>query len=562
MMDNKIQEKIKELENIFESFLDFYKLKSIHLYIYSHNEIKEIYQLGEKNQSQSLKIESKVLDKVHTKLTVLSSTRIKQFKEITRHFNLQVFSVLNVSKSTKYYLGLVFDTKRITSKKKKELIIIRENIEKLMQNYQMAKELNAYSKRLEQVLNEMGALHDVSRAIESSDNLDTLLTYILKKAKLLMNVESASMMLVVEGTNELEFKVVLGPKSKGVKPFRLPIGQGISGWVAQHGEPILIPDVYADPRFDPSFDKRSGYRTRSMLCVPLMYESKVVGVMTVLNRLDMEPFTESDKTLLMTFAAQAALSIENAKLLMAALEKERLDQELRMASEIQNLLLPREIPQRDKLDIDATYIPCKEMSGDFYDIIVLDENRTVFVVADVSGKGIPGAMVVSNMQASLKAYLKYSSNLIELVTHLNEAIILNTTSDRYITFFIGLYDKRDNTFQYVNAGHNPPLLIRSNDELKELNVGGIFIGSLPWEYETDTVMLEKDDLLTLYTDGLVEAMNGDEEEFEKERLTEVLKINKKNSSKEILKLIISAVKKFAGATDFEDDFTVMVIKRV
>ncbi len=561
-MLNTIQEKINELENIFESFLDFYRLKSIRLYIYSHGEIKEIYHVGDKSANRVLNTDSNTLGKIEKKVTVLSASRSKQVKELLQYFNLQSFSVLKVSESTKFYLGLVFNTKRVTAKKKKELIIIRENIEKLMQNYQMAKDLNAYSHRLEQVLSEMSALHDVSRAIESSENLDTLLKYILKKAKKLMKVESASLMLALEETNELEFKVVLGPKSEGVKPFRLPIGQGISGWVALHGEPILIPDVYADPRFDPSFDKRSGYRTRSMLCVPLIYESKVTGVMTVLNRLDMEPFGESDKTLLMTFAAQAALAIENTKLLMAALEKERLDQELRMASEIQNLLLPGEIPLRDQLDIDATYIPCKEMSGDFYDIIVLDENRTVFVVADVSGKGIPGAMVVSNMQASLKAYLKYSSNLIELVTHLNEAIMLNTTSDRYITFFIGLYDKRDDTFQYINAGHNPPLLIGGNNNLKELNVGGIFIGSLPWEYEMDMVKLEKGDLLTLYTDGLVEAMNEREEEFEKERLTQVLRNNKNKPSTDILNSIIVSVKEFAGATDFEDDFTVMVIKRI
>ncbi len=561
-MEKSIQKRIEELGKIFDSFIEFYNLNSIHLYTYSDEKLVEIYCLGIESNVQPLEIKNRDIERIHSNLTIISSTRSKHLKNILHHFDLHVLSVLNISETTTYYLGLVFNSKRITAKKRKELTLIRENVEKLMQNYHLAKELNLYSTRLEQVLNEMGALHDVSRAIDSSDNLDTLLAYILKKTQMLMDVEAASMMLVVEGTNELEFKVVLGPKSDGVKPFRLPIGKGISGWVAQHGEPILIPDVYADPRFDPSFDKRSGFRTRSMLCVPLLYESKIIGVMTVLNRIDMEPFSESDKTLLMTFASQAALSIENAKLLIAALEKERLDQELRMASEIQNLLIPHEIPQIDQLDIDATYIPCKEVSGDFYDIIVLDENRAVFVVADVSGKGIPGAMVVSNMQASLKAYLKYCSNLIEVVTNLNEAIILNTTSDRYITFFIGLYDKRDGSFQYINAGHNPPLLINNNGDLTELNKGGIFIGYMPWEYEMDTVKLNSDDVLTLFTDGLVEAMNEHEEEFEKERLTELLIKNKKNGSKEILKTIINEVKEFAGATDFDDDFTVMVIKKV
>jgi sigma-B regulation protein RsbU (phosphoserine phosphatase) len=563
-MKDSMQENIKEIEKIFSSFIDFYNLKSFHIYTYDQNELKETYRLGkdELGQHPPLKIDEIVIKKAELRKIVFSNTRSKYLKKITTHFGLHVFSIINASEKSKFYLGLIFESNKITDRKKREHTTIHDTIEKLLQNFMMVKEIEVYNERITDVLTEVSALHDISRAIEFSNDLDSLLGFILKKAKDLMKVESASMMLVVEGTNELEFKVVLGPKSKTVRPFRLPIGKGISGWVAEHGEAILIEDVYADPRFDPTFDKRSGYRTRSMLCVPLKWDNRVVGVMTVLNPLDKKPFVSDDKKQLLTFAIQAALSIENAKLVASALEKERLDQELRMASEIQTLLLPRKIPDLDFLDIDATYIPCKEMSGDFYDIIILDENRTVFVVADVSGKGVPGAMVVSNMQASLKAFLKYSSNLIEVVSQLNEAIILNTTSDRYITFFIGIYDKRDDSFQYINAGHNPPLLIRDNDELVELNIGGIFVGSLPWEYEMDTIFLGKNDLLTLFTDGLVEAMNEKEEEFEKERLSALLKKNKKQSSKEILKTIIHEVKEFAGAADFEDDFTVMVIKRV
>jgi sigma-B regulation protein RsbU (phosphoserine phosphatase) len=559
-----MKKNVEEIENIFISFMYFYNLKSFHFYNFNGDSLEEIYRMGEKKLSKhpSLKIDAKVLDKVDKRLTVYRNTRSKYLKSIFNHFGLHTFSVLKTLETNRYYLGLIFKTDKITDRKRKEHATIHDTIEKLLQNFMMLKEIEVYNERITDVLTEVSTLHDISRAIDYSNDLDSLLAFILKKAKDLLKVESASMMLVDEKANELEFKVVLGPKSETVKPFRLPIGQGISGWVAEHGEAILIEDVYSDPRFDPSFDKRSGYRTRSMLCVPLKWNKKVIGVMTLLNPLDKKPFNKDDKKQLMTFAIQAGLSIENAKLVASALEKERLDQELRMASEIQNLLLPREIPNLDLLDIDATYIPCKEMSGDFYDIIIIDENRTVFVVADVSGKGVPGAMVVSNMQASLKAFLKYSSNLIELVTQLNDAIILNTTPERYITFFIGLYDKRDDSFQYINAGHNPPLLIRRNDELVELNIGGIFIGSLPWKYEMATIYLEKNDLLTLYTDGLVEAMNEKEEEFEKERLTKLLRENKKKSSKEILKTIIKEVKDFAGAADFEDDFTVMVIKRV
>lgn len=378
----------------------------------------------------------------------------------------------------------------------------------------------------------------------------------------LMNAEAASSMMVVEGTDELEFKTVLGPKSEGVKPFRLKIGKGLSGWVAQNNKPVLIPDAYKDPRFDPSFDKRSGFRTKSMLCVPLTYKSKPIGVMTILNRLDGNPFTESDKNLLTTFASQAALAIENAQLLQTTLEKERLDKELQVAAEIQQLIIPQSLPPIKGLDISAIYVPCKEVSGDFYDIIKIDEIQYVFVVADVSGKGIPGAMLVSTVQAILKAYLEYSTDLKSIIIKLNERIIKNTTEDRFITFFFGLYNANENTLTYINAGHNPPILMLDNNELLRLEKGGIFIGCLPWEYELSTIQLPSHSILALFTDGIVEAMNEKQEEFGEGRLISILKEGKSLTMFELREQIIKRVKEHRGGRILDDDLTLALIKRV
>ncbi len=249
----------------------------------------------------------------------------------------------------------------------------------LINNENLVQDLEGSLRRMQKMLKEMVTLHEITHALESSDNLDSLLEYIMQKSQNVMPAEAASLMLVIEETNELEFKVTLGPKAKEVKPFRLPIGKGISGWVAQSGEAVLIPDAYSDPRFDPSFDKRSGFKTDSMLCVPMIHKSKVVGVMTLINKMDGKPFNENDQILFTIFASQAALSIENARLLFAAIEKERLDKELQVAAEIQNLLIPQSIPNRIYLEIAAEYIPCKEVGGDFYDIIKLDKNRLYFV---------------------------------------------------------------------------------------------------------------------------------------------------------------------------------------
>jgi len=372
---------------------------------------------------------------------------------------------------------------------------------------------------------------------------------------------SGSLMLVVPETNELEFKVALGPKSDGVRPFRVKIGQGISGWVAEHGRPILIPDAYADSRFDPSFDKRLGFKTKSYLCVPLTYKAKIIGVMTVLNRLDGLPFSENDKDLLETFATQAALAIENTSLLKDVLEKERLEKELQVAAEIQKRIIPDEIPETDKLDISATYIPSRNVSGDFYDIIALDDEHFVFVVADVAGKGVPAALLVATMQAALHAYLEYSKDILSIVDKLNKKIIENTTGDRFITFFMGIYNLKENCFHYVNAGHNNPLLVQKNKEIVNLDVGGIFLGMMPWQYESAEILLTEDDLLVLYTDGLVEAMNDAEEEFGENRLKMLLLENKNLPSEAIVDLVVSKVREHTGNTHLQDDFTLVVIKR-
>jgi sigma-B regulation protein RsbU (phosphoserine phosphatase) len=435
-------------------------------------------------------------------------------------------------------------------------------ISNLINNENLVADLEGSSERMQKMLKEMVTLHEITHALESSDNLDSLLEYIMQKSQNVMSAEAASLMLVIEETNELEFKVTLGPKATAIKPFRLPIGKGISGWVAQTGEAVLIPDAYTDSRFDPSFDKRSGFKTNSMLCVPMIHQSKVVGIMTLLNKLDGKPFNENDQNLFTIFASQAALSIENARLLFAAIEKERLDKELQVAAEIQNLMIPQSLPKSSFLEIAAEYLPCKEVGGDFYDVIKLDESRFIFVVADVSGKGIPGALVVSNMQATLHAFLEYSDDLLPVVSRLNEAIIRQTTTDRYITFFIGLYDHKKSSLTFINAGHNPPLLVNSEGDMTELKTGGIFIGFMPWEYEMEEIAFNKGDTLVMYTDGLVEAMDNEENEFEMGALKTTIKENLSMNSDQLKREIFKRVNDHIGTEPLSDDFTLLISRRI
>ncbi len=496
---------------------------------------------------------------------------MKSINEINKALsNSQDFSVHSISKllTGKYELDFVDSFKienyiffagfkgKDSTPDLKELII--SHYKNVLENGYYNNALSEQRSRSQYILSEISVLHEITRAFEDAKSLDNLLHYIVDHARSLMRTESASLMLHIPETNELEFKVVLGPKSEEVKPFRLAMGKGIAGWVAQNKEPILIPDAYQDERFDPSFDKRSGYRTKSILCVPLLHKGKTIGVMTVLNRLDDEPFNENDKNSIFSFASQAALAIENARLIQTEIEKERLDKELQVAAEIQRLLLPSEIPAFPQLQISASYLPCKEVSGDYFNIFKADENNLIVVVADVAGKGIPAAMMVSNMQAKLAAYLEESRDLISIVTRLN-SMIKNSMEDRFITFFIGIYNSLEEKLSYINAGHNPPILF--NNRIQELKTGGIFIGSLPWQYEKETIAVRKNDILIFYTDGLVEAMNDKKEDFGEKRVFEIIKKNKMKSAEEIQNEIKYAVKKHIQTSQLEDDFTLIVIKK-
>jgi len=549
---------------IEDQFLFYQKLlPGLRFYLFSVSPTGRMTLTASNNKS-ALPKDFKKKSKIPFKQGVLTREQAADNSEAFQFFeNNLIESIIGFesSEGSRFYLALSTggqpagrETLRIMEACANSLIFIIEN-ETLKDS------LDASGDYLKKILNEMSVLHEIGRSIESSQNLDTLLQLIIEECMQLMNSEAGSLMLVVPDTDELEFKVALGPKSEGVKPFRLKIGKGISGWVAQHGESILIPDAYADPRFDPSFDKRSGFKTKSYLSVPLIHKTKIVGVMNVLNRLDGKPFSENDKDLLETFAAQAALAIENNNLLKDVLEKERMEKELQVAAEIQKRIIPEEIPETDKLDIAADYIPCLNVSGDFYDIIMLDDDHIVFVAADVAGKGVPGAMLVATMQAALRAYFEYSKDIISIVDKLNRKIIENTTGDRFITFFMGIYDLKKNRFQYVNAGHNNPVIVRKNNDILHLGTGGIFLGIMPWQYESAEILLKKDDLLVLFTDGLVEAMNEDEEEFGDERLEKLIAENKHLSSEAIINLVVSKVREHTGETHLDDDFTMVAVKR-
>ena len=297
------------------------------------------------------------------------------------------------------------------------------------------------------------------------------------------------------------------------------------------------------------------------LVVPMQLQGETKGLILLGKRVNNSEFTEDDIEFIYSVGSLAIISLENRRLFQDALEKQKMEEELEIARGIQNNLLPHFLPKYTRFDISAYNITSKQVGGDFYDVIPLDDNSFCMAIADVSGKGVQAALLMANLQAFLKIICKHGMSLHEATALINDLVTENTMDGKFITSFWGVLNERDLTMNYVNAGHNPPLLIR-NKKIIKLDKGGIILGVMKTfvPYESPTISLEKDDLIVLFTDGVTEAMNKNGIEFSDEKLEElVLKYSDLNSS-EICEIIKNTVQDHAAGTVQSDDITLLIVK--
>jgi len=253
------------------------------------------------------------------------------------------------------------------------------------------------------------------------------------------------------------------------------------------------------------------------------------------------------------------VAIENQRLANRQLKQEAFRKELEIAKDVQKLLFPEQLPYGVRLKVEASYLPHQSVGGDYYDYIPINENQFLICIADVSGKGIPAAIMMSNFQASLRTLLRTTRNLTQIVEVLNYQILENAKGENFITFFGGIYDHKLETLVYVNAGHNPPFLITRNEGFRTLDEGCTILGMfhpLPFINEGFVTDLESFTLF-LYTDGLTETENEKEIEFGSERIQKYLEKNLDNDLKEIHKGLLSELDKFKGKNDYRDDITML-----
>jgi sigma-B regulation protein RsbU (phosphoserine phosphatase) len=296
--------------------------------------------------------------------------------------------------------------------------------------------------------------------------------------------------------------------------------------------------------------------------VPMQIQNETQGYIFLGEKITKQPYLESDLEFLQTLGNVAIISLENARLFIETLEKQKMEEEMALARNIQSRLLPKTMPVLDQMLIHGINVPSKQVGGDYFDVINIEEKYLGITIADVSGKGMGAALLMSNLQASLHSLVKENYSLDKLVGRINNVIYQNTDPEKYITFFYGQLDKKTLSMDYVNAGHNPPYVLHKDGTIDELITGGIILGMMPdMPYEIGSYQLKKGDMLMLFTDGVTETMTLDDEEYEERRVIDFLKKTGLTKDPEnINNDLIVDLEKFAAGAPQNDDITILTLQ--
>ncbi len=410
---------------------------------------------------------------------------------------------------------------------------------------------------LKQKILEMETVRDVGREIARLRDVDTLCRDILERAVALIATRSGLLCLRDRESGRLLARAEVGFGEL----FDLACDAPLLRRLPKATDPICREASEAPPSLGAE---------RSVLAAPIRGGGSMLGAILLVDkegRVGVEEFGEDDSNLLAGLAAQAAVAIENARLHEDALIQERTNKELQLAAEIQRNLLPQAIPDLPGYELAALTFPCHTVGGDSYDFVELPDGRLLLIVADVSGKGIPAALLVFSLNATLRALqgrLSEGVELAKLVAAINDSIYAASIASRFITCFFGILDLERATVTSVNAGHNPPFLLGADGTLRrEFTKGGLCLGMFEGaRYEQEIAELMPGDVVASFSDGVTEAQASDHLEFGEERLLEVLRDCRGSRAEAMVVAVKERVDAFVGDAPQFDDLTVVILRRL
>ena len=359
-------------------------------------------------------------------------------------------------------------------------------------------------------------------------------------------------------TLEGEELVVRSVRGEG---FR--ISTAVRDRVIKEGASLLVRDTALDEAFK-SRDSIVGQQVQSVIAVPLQTSDRVIGLINVDSRSFARPFTPDDLDLLTVLANVAAIRIENQRLALVEVQKQIISRDLEQAADIQRRLLPRESPVVPGYEIAGHNLPCQTVGGDYFDFFPYEDGRIGLVLGDVSGKGMPAALLMTALKGGVQVLLgEAPSDVSSVMSRLDRVVAANFPRNRFVSLFFGLLEPVSGDLIYCNAGHNPPFLVRAAGSIERLPSCGTILGIFPeMGYEVKTCRLERGDVLTLYSDGVTEENNPAGEEFGEDRLSQLLLEKGRGQAADLVEGIRRAVVAWAAGAGAADDVTVVVARRV
>ncbi len=404
----------------------------------------------------------------------------------------------------------------------------------------------------------------ITALINSELNYSRLLTNIMQTAQVAVSAEACSLLLYDEKKEYLTFQVAESEKAGDtLRGGELKSGVGIAGTVAESGRSMLVADAYQCPLFNSAYDKKTGFKTKSVLAVPLKFRDEVIGVTMVINKKDGSIFTEDDTFILESISHSASVAIENARLHDKELYQQKIIKDLEFAQSIQRSFMPEDTLDIDALSIDALNIPALEISGDFYDYFPLEgeSGEVAFIIGDVSGKGVAAALYGARLISDFRFLASTNNEPALFCEKMNGLLLKRTHQGMFATVIYGITNPRTGHVRFANAGHIPPLLYRSL-------LGGVKIidqvSSVPLgivdgvQYETSELTMNNGDYLLFLTDGIIEQRNKAGDELGLEYLIEI--IQKEKRPQKLLSHLMNEVSRF-GQKAQHDDMTLLSLHR-
>jgi sigma-B regulation protein RsbU (phosphoserine phosphatase) len=408
-------------------------------------------------------------------------------------------------------------------------------------------------------------LLDITKKISRSLDLQEVLNLVMDTLGSLIPYDAAGIYVLrcarvgtnVSGEQACVFhtEAVRGYDIDELTELRLKMGEGIIGHVALTGEPVISPDVRHDPRY-----VNARTETRSEMVAPIISNDEVIGVFD-LESDRLNAYTPDDLQVLLLLASQVAIIIEKVMLHEQLVEKKRLEGQLEVARQVQLELLPAQDPQLEGFDISAYNFPTEEVSGDYYDWVRIYEDQIGIVVADVSGKGVPAALLMAFLRASLRAaiHIGYAPHI--SMAKVNYLLWESIERNQFVTAFYSVLDASNRTLAYTNAGHSPPLLLEGDGNVRFIERGGRPLGMFrDTRYYEYYLSMEPGQVLVLYTDGVTEATNGGGEEYGVERLERAVREGRHLSARELIGFIHRDVLEWTDGRGATDDITFFIIK--